>query len=61
MYDRLIKLYKTTTELEKFILMKKLFNIFYVFTGNMHKYINQMNNIIKTLECLNIMIDSRIL
>ena len=61
MYDRLIKLYKTTTELKKFILMEKLFNISYASTGNMHKYINQMDNTIKILERLDIAIDPRIL
>ena len=49
-YDRLKKLYRTTTDLKKFMLLEKLFNIFYTFTENMHKFIDQMNDIIKSLE-----------
>src|SRR5438046_1389554 len=61
MYDWLIKLYRTTTELEEFILMKKLFNISYASAGNMHKYISQMDDMIKALERLDIAIDLQIL
>ena len=49
------------TELEEFIFMKKLFNTSYVSAENMHKYISQMNDMIKTLECLDIAIDPQIL
>ena len=33
-----------------FMLLEKLFNIFYMSAENMHKFINQMNDTIKFLE-----------
>ena len=57
MYDQLTKLYEMMTKLEEFIFMEKLFNISYVSAENMHKYISQMNDTIKALECLGIAID----
>src|SRR5438034_6844049 len=60
-YDRLKKLYRTATDLEEFMLLEKLFNIFYVSAENMHKFISQMNNTIKSLEQLSIFIDSCII
>ena len=49
-YDRFKKLYRTATDLKEFMLLEKLFNIFYVFVENMHKFIDQMNDTIKSLE-----------
>ena len=49
-YDRFKKLYRMTTDLEEFMLLKKLFNVFYMSAENMHKFIDQMNDIIKSLE-----------
>ena len=49
-YDRFKKLYEMTTDLEKFMLLEKLFNVFYVSAENMHKFIDQMNDTIKFLE-----------
>ena len=49
-YDRLKKLYRTAINLKEFMLLEKLFNIFYVFAENMHKFIDQMNDTIKSLE-----------
>ena len=49
-YDRLKKLYEMTTDLEEFMLLKKLFNVFYTSAENMYKFIDQMNNIIKFLD-----------
>ena len=60
MYDKLMKLYRTTTELKEFILMEKLFSISYASARNMHKYISQMDDMIKALEHLGIAIDLRI-
>src|SRR6266496_1531362 len=60
-YDRLKKLYRTATDLEEFMLLEKLFNISYVFAENMHKFIGQMNDIIKSLKQLNIFINSCII
>src|SRR5438034_11343771 len=60
-YDRLKKLYRTAINLEEFMLLKKLFNIFYMLAENMHKFIDQMNDIIKFLEQLSIFINSCII
>ena len=60
-YDRFKKLYKMTTDFEEFMLLKKLFNIFYTSAENMHKFINQINDTIKSLEQLNIFINSCII
>ena len=49
-YDRLKKLYKMTINLEEFMLLEKLFNVFYTSAENMHKFINQINDTIKSLE-----------
>ncbi len=49
-YDKLKKLYEMTTDLEEFMLLEKLFNIFYVSAENMHKFIDQMNDTVKFLE-----------
>jgi len=49
-YDRLKKLYRTATDLEEFMLLEKLFNVFYTSAENMHKFIDQMNDTIKFLE-----------
>src|SRR5204863_6578277 len=50
-----------TINLEEFIFLEKLFNVFYTFAENMHKFINQMNDIIKSLKQLSIFIDSHII
>ncbi len=60
-YDRLKKLYKTAINLEEFMLLEKLFNISYTSAENMHKFIDQMNDTIKSLEQLSIFIDSCII
>src|SRR5947207_2124946 len=60
MYDRLQKLYRTITALQKFILLNKLFNISYTSAGNMHKYIGQLNDHLKVLDRLGISIDPTI-
>ncbi len=60
-YDRLKKLYRTATDLEEFMLLEKLFNVFYASAENMHKFIGQMNDTIKSLERLGISIDPRII
>ena len=39
-YDRLKKLYRMITDLKEFMLLEKLFNIFYMFAENMHKFID---------------------
>ena len=49
-YDRFKKLYKMIINLKEFMLLEKLFNVFYASAENMHKFINQMNDIIKSLE-----------
>ena len=49
-YDRLKKLYEMTINLEEFMLLEKLFNVFYMSAENMHKFIDQMNDTIKSLE-----------
>ena len=59
-YNRFQKLYKIITAFQKFILLNKLFNIFYVSAENMHKYVSQLNNNLKFLDHLNIIIDSTI-
>ena len=43
------------------MLLEKLFNIFYISAENMHKFIDQMNDTIKSLEQLSIFIDSHII
>src|SRR5438034_9391897 len=60
-YDRFKKLYRMTTDLEEFMLLEKLFNIFYMSAENMHKFINQINDTIKFLEQLSIFINSYII
>ena len=60
MYDRLQKLYGTTTALQKFILLDKLFNISYASAGNMHKYVGQLDDHLKALDRLGISIDPTI-
>jgi hypothetical protein len=60
MYDRLQKLYGTTTALQKFILLDKLFNISYASAGNMHKYVGQLDDNLKALDRLGISIDPTI-
>jgi len=49
-YDKLKKLYRIITDFKRFILLEKLFNIFYTSAENMHKFINQINDTIKSLE-----------
>src|SRR5438034_9582630 len=60
-YDRLKKLYRMATDLKEFMILEKLFNIFYMSARNMHKFISQMNDTIKSLEQLSIFIDSHII
>src|SRR5204862_5624640 len=60
-YDRLKKLYRTAINFKKFMFLEKLFNIFYMSAENMHKFIDQMNDTIKSLEQLSIFIDSCII
>src|SRR5436305_2610762 len=60
MYNQLQKLYRTTMTLQKFILLNKLFNISYASASNMHKYVDQLNDHLKTLDHLDIFIDSTI-
>ena len=60
-YDRFKKLYRTAINLKKFMFLEKLFNVFYVSAENMHKFIDQMNDTIKSLEQLSIFIDSHII
>src|SRR5437773_2181861 len=60
MYDQLQKLYRTTTALQKFILLDKLFNISYASAENMHKYVGQLNDHLKALDHLGISINSTI-
>ena len=61
MYNRLTMLYKIIIKLKKFIFINKLFFIFYISVKNMHKYINFINNIVKFLDYLNIVINLKIL
>ena len=49
-YDRLKKLYEMTTDFKEFMLLEKLFNIFYMSAENMHKFIDQINDTIKSLK-----------
>src|SRR5438034_8830219 len=60
-YDRFKKLYRMTINLEEFMLLEKLFNVFYMSAENMHKFIDQMNDTIKFLEQLSIFINSHII
>ena len=60
-YDKFKKLYEMTTDLKKFMLLEKLFNVFYMSVKNMHKFIDQMNDIIKSLKQLSIFINSHII
>ena len=60
MYDQFQKFYEIIMTLQKFILLNKLFNIFYVSADNMYKYVDQLNDHFKILDCLNIFIDSTI-
>ena len=60
-YDRFKKLYETAINLEEFMFLEKLFNIFYTSAENMHKFIDQMNDTIKSLKQLSIFINSHII
>ena len=49
-YNKFKKLYEMTTDFKKFMLLKKLFNIFYMSAENIYKFIDQMNDTIKSFE-----------
>ena len=59
-WEKLQKLYGTTTDLEEFLLLDKLFSTSYESAGNAHKYISQLDDTIKALDRLGTVIDPKV-